>query len=148
MHALLHILLFWGLGFVSLVVTLVVLGLFWSWVEQDLYLKSLKAELAIALAASLIEGLSLWLILKFTRSLPGNVVVGLLIVPGLIVSLIYKVSHLEDWSRYEIIALLFFQLVISLAGAALLTGHFLMAISVAIVFAVALAVVAAFVKGL
>jgi hypothetical protein len=72
----------------------------------------------------------------------------LLIVPGLTVGLIYKFSHLEDWSHYEIICLLLFQLIISLVGASLLTGHFAMAAAVAGVFAIVLAVVAAFLRGL
>jgi hypothetical protein len=71
-----------------------------------------------------------------------------MILPGLVVGIIYKIAHLEDWSHYEIICLLFFQLVVSFIGAATLTGHFVMAISIAVTFALALAIVAAFVKGL
>ncbi|MGH7976140.1 MAG: hypothetical protein ACREC8_05715 [Limisphaerales bacterium] len=148
MHAALHILLFWALAFVSLCVTLVLLDIFWDLIEQDLCLQTLGKEVVIAAIASLIEAIGLWLIIGYAHDAPSNIVVCLLIVPGFIVGLIYKFSHLEDWGHYEIIGLLFFQLVISLAGAALLTGHFALAIPVVIIFAVALAVVVAFVKGL
>ena len=143
MHATLQILEFWGLGLVALIVALVALGFFWSVIEQDLYFKSWRTELVVAAVASLIEAIGLWLLLPL-----GALGLRAMIVPGLAVGIIYKLSHLEDWSRYEIMALLVFELVISLVGAALLTGHFSMALSVAAVFAVALAVVAAFVKGL
>jgi hypothetical protein len=53
-----------------------------------------------------------------------------------------------NFSDEPIICLLFFQLVVSFIGAATLTGHFVMAISIAVTFALALAIVAAFVKGL
>jgi hypothetical protein len=142
-HALLQILEFWGLAFMSLGVTLGLLNIFWELIEQDLCLRTLGKEAVIAGIASLVEAVGIWLLLPL-----GPIGMRAMIIPGLIVGLINKIAHLEDWSHYEIICLLFFQLVVSLVGAALLTGHFFMAISVAIVFAVALAVVAAFVKGL
>jgi hypothetical protein len=148
MHAVLHIFEFWALAFVSLCVTLVLLNIFWDLIEQDLYLKTLGKEAVIAGFASLIEAIGLWLIIKYAHGAPSNIVICLLIVPGFMVGLIYKFSHFEDWTRYEIICLLLFQLVVTTIGAGLLTAHFAMAITVAIVFAVALAVVVAFVKGL
>jgi hypothetical protein len=143
MHAIFHILEFWALAFVSLCMTLVLLNIFWDLIDQDLCLKTLGKEATIAAIASFIEAISFWLLLSL-----GPAAIRAMIIPGLIIGLIYKIAHLEDWTRYEIICLLFFQLIISLIGAALLTGHFAMAISIVIIFAVALAVVAAFVKGL
>jgi hypothetical protein len=143
MHAALHILEFWALAFVSLCVTLVLLNIFWDLIEQDLCLKTLGTEAAIAGVASLVEAIGLWLIIKFVPTAALA-----MILPGLVVGVIYKVAHFEDWNRYEITCLLFFQLVISLIGAALLTAHFATAFSVAIVFAIALAIVAVFVKSL
>jgi hypothetical protein len=64
------------------------------------------------------------------------------------VGLIYKVTHLEDWSRYEIISLLLFQLVIAAVGASLLSGHFAAAIGILFIFAVCLAVTVVFMRGL
>jgi hypothetical protein len=138
LHAALHILLFWALAFVSLCVTLVLLDIFWDLIEQDLCLQTLGKEAIVAAIASLIEAVGLWLIIEYVHEVPPNIIVGL----------IYKFSHIEDWSHYEIIGLLFFQLVISLVGAALFTGHFALAIQVVVIFAVALVVVVAFVKGL
>jgi hypothetical protein len=145
MHAVLHILEFWVLAFLSLCVTLLLLNIFWDLIEQDLCLQTLGKEAIIAGIASFIEAIGFWLILTFANSPLG---MRGMIIPGLIVGVIYKVAHFEDWTRYEIICLLLFQLVVTTIGAGLLTAHFAMAIIVAIVFAVALAVVIAFIKGL
>src|ERR1700733_5867273 len=112
MHAALHILEFWALGFVSLAVTLAVLNIFWNLIGQDLCLKTLGKEANIAGFASLVEAIGLWLLLPL-----GSMGMRGMIIPGLIVGLIYKVAHFEDWSRIEIICLLMFQLIISTAGA-------------------------------
>ena len=71
-----------------------------------------------------------------------------LFIPALVVGIIYKVTHLEDWSHYEIIALLLFQLVIAAFGACLLFGHFSAAFIILFVFFICLAVTIAFMKGL
>lgn len=143
LHLALHILEFWALAFVSLCVTLVLLNVFWDLIEQDLCLQTLGKEIFIAVIASLIEAVGLTLLIPL-----GPRGMQAMLFPFLIVGLIYKISHLEDWSHYEIICLLFFQLIVSLVGAALLTGHFAMAISVAIVFAVSLAIIVGFMRGL
>jgi hypothetical protein len=142
-HATFHILEFWALAFVSLCVTLMLLNIFWDLIEQDLCLKTLGKEAFVATIASLIEAVSLWLVISF---IPGAVQA--LFIPALIVAIIYKISHLEDWSHYEIICLLLFQLVISLVGAALFTGHFRMAFITAIIFAGIIAIIAVFVRSL
>lgn len=108
LHAALHILLFWALAFVSLCITLVLLDIFWDLTEQDLCLQTLGKEAVVAAIASLIEAVGLWLIIEYAHEVPPNIIVCLLIVPGFIVGLIYKFSHIEDWSHYEIIGLLFF----------------------------------------
>jgi hypothetical protein len=145
MHAAFRILEFWTLSFVSLSATLVLLNIFWDLIEQDLCLKTLGKEAAIAGFASLIEAIGFWLILTFANSPIG---MRGMIIPGLIVGVIYKIAHFEDWTRYEIICLLMFQLIVTTIGAGLLTAHFAMAITVAIIFAVILAVIASFVRGL
>jgi hypothetical protein len=145
MHAVLHILEFWVLAFVSLSITLVLLNIFWDLIEQDLCLKTLGKEAAIAGVASFIEAIGLWLILTFANSPIG---MRGMIIPGLIVGVIYKIAHFEDWTRYEIICLLMFQLIVTTIGAALLTAHFAMAITVAIIFAIILAAIASFVRSL
>ena len=131
------------LAFVSLSARLVLLNIFWDLIDEDLGLKSLGSEAVLASIASFIEAISFWWLLSI-----GPAAMRAMILPGLVVGIIYKIAHLEDWSHYEIICLLFFQLVVSFIGAATLTGHFVMAISIAVTFALALAIVAAFVKGL
>ena len=145
MHAILHILEFWALGFASLSATVVLLNIFWDLIEQDLCLKTLGKEAAIAGFASFIEAIGLWLILTFANSPMG---MRGMIIPGLIVGLIYKIAHFEDWSRIEIVCLLLFQLIVTVIGAALLTAHFAMAITTMIVFAITLAIIASFMRSL
>jgi hypothetical protein len=145
MHAIFHILEFWALAFASLSATLVLLNIFWDLIEQDLCLKTLGKEALIAGAASFIEAIGLWLILTFANSPVG--MYGM-IIPGLIVGVIYKAAHFEDWTRYEIICLLMFQLIVATIVAGLLTAHFATAITVAVVFAMVLAVIASFMRGL
>jgi hypothetical protein len=141
MHAALHILEFWALAFVSLSITLVLLNVFWDLIGQDFCLKTLGKEAIIAGIASFVEAISLWLLLPL-----GPMGMRGMIIPALIVGLIYKVAHFEDWNRIEIICLLMFQLMISLMGAYLLTAHFAMAITTAIIFAVALAIIVGLIR--
>src|SRR5471030_68599 len=117
MHAVLHILEFWALAFVSLSVALVLLNIFWNLIEQDLCLKTLGQEAVLVGVASPIEAIGLWLLLPL-----GPGAMRAMILPALLVGVIYKVAHFEDWSRYEIICLLMFQLIIVAVGASLLEG--------------------------
>ena len=71
-----------------------------------------------------------------------------LIIPVIIVALIYKIGHLEDWSKFDVFMLLAFQVAISFFAASLLGGHFQTAIVILVVFAGILAVIAGFMKNL
>ena len=122
---------------------LLVLNVFFALIEDDLTLQSLGKEALIAAVASLIEAASVWVVITF---IPLGA--RALFVPALIVGLIYKITHLEDWSHYEIILLLLFQVVIAAVGASLLSGHFAAAIGILFIFAVCLAVTVAFMRGL
>lgn len=148
MHTAIKLLEFWVLAFVSLAVAIVLLKIFWELIEQDLYLKNLGWEIIIAAIAALVEAVSLWLVITYFHGTPPGWIAKILIVPALIVALIYKACHFEDWSRYEIFCLLFSQLIIALIGASLLTAHFGMALAVLLIFGTALAVIAAFMRGL
>jgi len=139
----LHILIFWALAFVTLGMALLVLNVFFALIEDDLTLQSLGKEALIAAVASLIEAASVWVVITF---IPLGA--RALFIPALIVGLIYKITHLEDWSHYEIILLLLFQVVIAAVGASLLSGHFAAAIGILFIFAVCLAVTVAFMRGL
>ena len=143
MQVALHLLICWALAFVTLAVALLLLAIFFALIEDDLALRSLGKEATIAAVASLIEGASVWVVATFIP-----LAARALFLPALIVGLIYKVAHLEDWGRYEIILLLFFQLVIAAVGASLVFGHFAAAFGILFVFAIGLAVTVAFMRGL
>lgn len=127
----------------TLCVALALMNIFFALIENDLTLHSISKEAAIAAVAALIEGASVWVVVTFIPQ-GGRA----LFIPALVVGIIYKVTHLEDWSRYEIIALLLFQLIIGLFGACLFFGHFSAAIIILFVFFICLAVIFAFTKGL
>ena len=71
-----------------------------------------------------------------------------MIIPVLVVALIYKLVHLEDWGRFEVILLLVFQVVIGCLVAALIFGRFEAALFIAVGFVAGLAVIAGFAKSL
>jgi hypothetical protein len=143
MHIALHILIFWALAFTSLGLAILLLNIFWNLIEQDLDLKDLSREAIIAGGASMIEAIGLTLLIPLgARGLQA------MLIPFLIVGLIYKISHLEDWSHYEIICLLLFQLIIVAIGASLFLGNFTATFGILITFAIVLAIIVAFVRGL
>lgn len=143
MHTVFHLLIFWVLAFATLGMALLLSSVFFALIEDDLTLHSLGKETIIAAVASLIEGASVWVVVTF---IPLGA--RALVIPALVVGLIYKVTHLEDWSRYEIILLLLFQLVISVVGACLAFGHFAAALGILFIFAVCLGITIAFMRGL
>jgi hypothetical protein len=143
MHAAIQLLGFWALAFITLGLAVVLLGIFSGLIGNDLELHSLGKEAAIAATASLIEALSLWLILTYIPSAARA-----MILPALIVSLVYKVGHFEDWSGFDVFLLMVFQLVIASVGMALRFGHFQTAILILMGFAFILAVIAGFTRGL
>jgi hypothetical protein len=143
----LHLLILWTLAFVTLAMALLLLSVFFALIEDDLTLKSAGKEASIAAIASLIEGASVWAIVTFIPP-AGPFLAARFFIPALVVGIIYKATHLEDWGRYEIILLLLFQLVISTIGASLIFGHFASAFGILFAFAVCLAVTIAFMRGL
>ena len=143
MHQAINILEFWALAFLSLCAALVLLSIFFSLIENDLALHSVGNEAAIAAVASLIEGASVWVVVTYIP-FGGRA----LFLPALVVAIVYKLAHLEDWSFYEIFALLMFQLVLGAMVTCLLFGHFSAAFGILFVFFICLAVIFAFMKGL
>ena len=140
--------MFWALAIVTLCLTLLLLAVFFALIENDLTLHSLGKEAAIAAVAALIEGVSVWAVVTIVPQAYVATAGRALFIPAIIVGIIYKVTHLEDWSHYEILALLLFQLVIATFGACLLFGHFAAAFTILVVFSICLAVTVAFMKGL
>lgn len=148
MQLALHFLALWALAFVALCLALLLLAVFFALIENDVTLHSLGKEAAIAAVAALIEAASVWVVVTFVPPAYVAIAGRALFIPALVVAVIYKVTHLEDWSHYEIFALLFFQLVIAGFGASLLFGHFAAAFTILVVFFICLAVTVAFMKGL
>ena len=119
MHIALKILELWALAFLTLALALTALNLIWAAIDYDLALHSLGKELFIAALAALVEGVSVTVVIMFIPTAARA-----LFIPGIIVALIYKIAHLEDWSRYEVILLLAFQLIIIGFSLCLWAGFF------------------------
>ncbi len=148
MQSALHIFELWALAFVTLALALLLLAVFFALIENDLALDSLGKEAVIAAVAALIEGASVWVVLTLVPPAYVAIAGRALFIPALVVAVIYKLTHLEDWSHYELFALLLFQLVIAGLGACLLSGHFAAAFTLLTVFFICLAVTIAFMRGL
>jgi hypothetical protein len=70
------------------------------------------------------------------------------VFPLIVVALIYKVAHYEDWTKGDVLMLLGFQLVTGLFAALLLVGHFQAAVLLLVVFVAFLGLIASFAKSL
>ena len=138
-----HFLAFWGAAFLTLCAALFILGIFYDWVGSDLGLESLGKEALVAAFASFFEGLALWVVFSVLHG-AGR----LLVIPGIIVFIVYRLHHLTDWSGYEPGVILLFQIVLGYAAAMLLAGHFASALIVGVCFCAGLALVASLVKSL
>jgi hypothetical protein len=143
MHIAMHLFAFWALSFVTLAAALVLLNIFNGLTDNDLTLHSAGKEAVIAGFASFVEGGSLWLVVTFVPAAARA-----LIIPAIIVALIYKLGHIEDWSRYDVSMLLLFQGVLGAVIVCLFVGQFQAALVILLVFAFALTVIAAFMRGL
>jgi hypothetical protein len=143
MHTAIQLVAYWAVAFLTLGLAVVLLNIFFGIIGNDLELRSVGAEAAIAGVASLVEAASVWMVISFIP-----LAARALIVPVIIVALIYKITHLEDWSRYDVSMLLIFQAVIGCFGVSLLFGHFQIAIIILGGFAIALFVIASFAKDL
>jgi len=137
------ILAFWFFAFVTLCSALVLLNIFDGAIGNDLFLHGAGKEAAIAAAASLVEGAGVWLILHYVPTASQA-----LVVPFLIVAMIYKVGHFEDWSKGDVLMLACFQAATGFFAASLLGGHFQAAFFVLVMFAAFLALFASFARSL
>jgi hypothetical protein len=137
MHTVLQLLAFWALAFITLGAALLLLNIFFSLIGNDLQLRSLGEEAGIAGVASLVEAASAWLFISFVPTAARG-----MIIPAMVVALIYKLAHLEDWSRFDVLMLLTFQVVIGCIGVSLLFCHFQTAAVTLVGFAFVLAIIA------
>jgi hypothetical protein len=143
MHVAVQFVVFWALAFVTLGAALLLLNIYYSFIGYDLTLRTLGQEAALAAIAALVEGGSVWMVLTFLPTAARA-----LFIPAIVVAVIYKLGHLEDWSRYEIFFFLAFQAVIACSGVLICTGHFSTALIVISVFAAFLMVVGSIMRGL
>jgi hypothetical protein len=143
MHTAMHLFLFWGIGFATLLIALLLTNIYCTLIANDLTLRSTGQEAVIAAIASLVEGGSVWAVLAYAPG-AGRA----LFIPALVVAIIYKCSHLEDWSYYDVSLLLAFQLIIAWSGALLLSGHIRELMIVWLVFGAVLALVSSFATSL
>ena len=148
MHAAIVLVVYWALAFVSLALAVVLLNIYSSIISNDLELRGVGAEAAIAGVASLVEAAGLWLLVEFIPHGRLPLAVPALFLPVFIVAVIYKATHMEDWSRLEIFLLLAFQLIIGFVGGSLALGQFGTAIAIVVCFGAILAVLATFARDL
>ncbi|MGH7972217.1 MAG: hypothetical protein ACREIC_26185 [Limisphaerales bacterium] len=133
----------WFVSFLSLTAALVLLSIFYSAIGSDLELKTMGKEAVLAGVASGVEALGLWVVLFLLHG-GGR----LMLVPGLIVVVLYRLGHLLEWSGHEIMGLLLFQVVLLAVGAALYYGHVGTAIGVLMGAGVLLWLVASFARSI
>ena len=141
MHAALQLIVFWALAFATLSAALVLLNVVYTLLGSDVVFRSLRQEAAIAGVASLIEAGSAWVIISFVPA-----AVRAMFIPALIVAIIYKFTHLEDWSRYHLLLLLLFQIVLGASGGCFYVGRFGGGFMILGAFAVFLALLVALVR--
>jgi hypothetical protein len=144
MHAALHFMVYWLLSFYSLAMALFLLNIYFGIIGKDIVLRSLGSEAVIALIASLVEAVSLWLILTYA---PGAI--RAMIAPGLVVAFIYRMTHLEeDWDACDVVMLLVFQIAVGFLSLSLYFGHLQSALYLLLFFGALLALIAFFARGL
>jgi hypothetical protein len=135
---------YWALAFGSLCVALVLLSIFYHLIDSDLDLHSVRKEALIAGVASAVQGAGFW----FSTSLFPGQPFRRLVIPCAIVAIIYWLSHLEDWSGYEVSGIAFFQAAILSTGLCLVSGQFKLAVIVCGAFILGVAVIASIAKSL
>jgi hypothetical protein len=143
MHAALMFILCWSLAFISLAAAIVLLNIYYGLVGNDLTLRPLGQEAVIAGISSLIEGAGAWIIISVLPA-AGRA----LAVPAILVAILYKFTHLEDWNRYDVGLLLLFQIVVVCSCGLLFLGRFEAALVVVAVFGGFLALVGSVVRSL
>jgi hypothetical protein len=138
-----HFFGYWVAAFVTLCLGLVLLSVFYRLIDSELGLHGLGKEAAIAGVASFFQGLGAWLIFTYAPG-AGRA----MLIPGLMAAIIYKLSHLSDWSGYEMGGIFLFQMVLWSVGALLFSGEFKIALAVLLAFGIGLSIIASLAKTL
>ena len=142
MHAAIQLLVLWAVAFVTLCLAVYLMAIFDAVIENDLELLSLGREAALAGLASFIEALGAWLVMFLVQAPYRGQGLRAMLLPAVIVAMLYKIAHLQDWNRYDVLLLLLFQLAIGCVGTSLLTAHFASAVLALVFFGVLLAGIA------
>jgi len=135
----------WIGAFATLGGALVLLSLYFRILGTDLSLNSMPKELTLALTASAVQAVAVWFVLPFLQGVPpsANSSRALLLIPGLVSLLLYKLAHLADWDQYESPGLCSFQFALLLIGGLFVTGDFGLGTFVLSGFATALLLIGA-----
>jgi hypothetical protein len=137
MHAAIHFVVYWLLAFWSLGLAFFLLNIYFGMIGKDLALRSLKSEASIAVVASLVEAVGIWLILTYA---PGAL--RAMIAPALIVAFIYRLTHIEgEWDRVDVVLLVFFQVILVFLGLSIYSAHLQAAMYILLFFGTFLAIV-------
>ena len=137
---------YWALAFVTLSAALVLLNLFYNWIDCDLCLHSFCKEAVIAVFASAVQGAGFWLSASLFHGDAFRRAV--LLIPFALVGIIYWLAHLENWSGYEMGGVSLSQAIILATGLCVVGGMFGLAVIIFGAFAVGLAVIASIARGL
>lgn len=141
-HAASHFLLFWFFAFATLMFAVFLLSLFTNLMDNQIELLTVKSEFLIAASVSLLEGGGLWLISWLVAPAARPMAMRAMIIPLFMAALIYKIAHLEDWGKFEVIFLFLLQLFVAVIAACLIAAQFTAAFAMlaAMAFAVFLLV--------
>jgi hypothetical protein len=135
---------YWALAFVTLSLALFLLSIFYQIIDSDLGLDGFRKEALVALVASTVQAAGFW----FSASLfPGDPFRTMLL-PGLMVAFIYRLTHLKDWNGLDIGGVFIFQSIIIGTAFCLTAGHFKLAAIVLAVFIGGLAIIGSIAKSL
>lgn len=133
----------WLFTFVTLAGALVLLNLYSDWIGSDFALHGIGKELTVAAVCSLIEAASVWAVVTYVPSATRA-----LFIPVLLVWVIYRVAHLDDWGHLDAGWVLLFQFALMGILGGLVTGHFGLSVLIGFGFAAVLGIVAAILRGL
>lgn len=144
MHATIELAVFWAFAFLTLCLAVILSAIFGNLIQSDMDLLTPGKEALLAAIASLIEAAGIWLIVLFIPAMTRGYALRAEIFPILIVALLYRIAHFESSSIYDVGLILVFQIAVACFIAALLTGHFLAALMIVVVFGIVLALIASF----
>ncbi len=137
---------YWALAFVTLCVALVALHAFYRLVDSDLHLHAWPKEVVVATVASFFQGAGFWAsALLFHGDAFRRPV---LLIPFTISGLVYWMTHLNDWSGYEIGGIALFQAVLAGLFLCMYSAQYKLAVLIAGGFAICLMAITGIVRKL